>query len=147
MDKVQTMVLLNGELKSRAKRIGINLSHTLETALEYILQSQDQTALFDLQISKAKAQELQNQINQAQVQLNNELEKIQNFEENQKKMEIEQIKKAKEAAEKAKHCIKCGGVIEHKYHKFAAGNVCNGCFLVASKEDVKKWNTKIMEEE
>ena len=140
MTKVVTMISLDADLKQRAKQNGVNISEICNNALTAALSVK--TEGFDLGIAKLKEKEVTDQIIKLNAELNSIKTGIQQHEENQRRQEMADLEKQKEEAEKAKYCANCGQLLTNKSHPFPAGTVCNGCFMTATGEQIRKWNQK-----
>jgi len=140
MGRTHTTISIDDELRQKAKRQGINLSDLMHNALVAALSYK--TEGIDLGIAKIKEKELVEQAAEIDTKLKLIRDQIQQHEENQRRQEMADLEKQKEEAEKAKYCANCGQLLSNKSHPFPAGTVCNGCFMTATGEQIRKWNQK-----
>lgn len=140
-----TPLLLDKEDKEKAKRLGINLSELCRNAIRTTLSIQqgDVTGV-SIELTKKRDEELRAKINELQIEHRGILAQLEKFKEVQKQEEIKQLEEEKESIEKQVKCQNCGEFVGEKVkkHPFPIGSICNGCFLTATNDQIKKWNQR-----
>jgi hypothetical protein len=126
-----------------AKRIGINLS---EAFMEII----------DLKLSILKGDKVKMNLDQTEKRLKilseriqPDLQEIQRLKEHkellikeQQEQELRRVEEEQKHIDFLSKCVNCGVQLSKnsKFHSFKKGKVCQGCWLNADSDSIRRWN-------
>jgi len=144
LTKTHTTLTVDQEIIDKAKRLGLNMSKEFQNFLsKYINTYHQNIDGIDLEILNIEIDRLKLEADDINLQLRGKLELKEQIEAKMKNKEEERLKVEKENLEKLNKCIACGHIFndDMKKYGFRQGNVCKACFVVATNDDVEKWNS------
>lgn len=141
MGKTHTTLSIDEDLRRQAKENNINLTETLNDALRLkIAQFEGNVAEIDIIIEEKRLKKAQKEAQKWQNMVKNAQNNIENWQKIKEKEQIELLEKQKAEAETMQTCKNCGifGKSDTMF-TFKIGNICKGCYMVATGEQIKRW--------
>lgn len=120
-----------------------NITKSLTEYMQNVVATQNQDIEgIDIKLVNLEIEKLQKKISKLQSELQKQLQMKDKYEHLQQTAEEKRLLEEKQRIEAATKCINCGSFLEDgkKSHTFPKGNVCNGCFMSATGESIKRWN-------
>ena len=145
MAKRHTTILVDDEVVIKARSMGINISQEIRDYLKKLVEVRDHDVEgINIELAKIEQDKRIKQLNTITSELKyyeNQIIRYNEIQEEKKKQELEQQKKEVERLSK---CANCGNMLQEKAKKYKMpiGHICNACFMVATGDDYRRWNSK-----
>lgn len=142
MGKTHTTLSIDEDYRRQAREMGLNLSETLNDALTLrFAQITGNSAKISEEIEKKRLKKAQKELEKWQFEAKNAQKNLEILQKSLEEAKEKELLDQKAAIEELKTCINCKNQTqEERLIHFPAGLICKGCYLIASGEDIKKWN-------
>lgn len=141
MGKTHTTISIDEDLRRQARQLGINLSEIMEESLRVCFaEKEGNVENINIEIEKNKQKKLEKQLVFLQKQLKNSQNLVENYQNIVGKKKEEELIRQKEEAEKMITCQNCNILKKAEFmFDFKIGKICKACYMVATGEEVKRW--------
>lgn len=120
-----------------------NVARSITEYMQNVVAQQNQDIEgINIKLTILEIDKLQKKISKLQAELLQKTQIKEKYETLQKEAEEKRLIEEKDRIEASTKCINCGNFLEgdKKSHRFPKGNVCNGCFMSATGDSIKRWN-------
>lgn len=137
---------ISEEVHESAKKLGLNISNTVEKMLSQLVtqKTQDINGI-NIELKKLEKTELEKTISEKAAQLKRVIIEIDKYEETQRRKKQESLEKERKAIDEKKRCFNCGNSfgVDYKWMRFGVNQVCRSCFMSADQDQLRKWKGRM----